>query len=100
MDTVRFCREVGLRVRAKRKAVGLTQRELSSRAGVSERLLRAIENGEAPGASIERVLAVLSELDIGLELVDASENSRVTQGPSYSNLLRQAVGSWRGGDGS
>lgn len=100
MDATWFCREVGRRVRAGRKAAGLTQRELASRAGVSERLVRSVENGEARGVSIERVLSILAELGIGLELTDEPERLQPAHDASYSALLRQAVESWRGGGGA
>ena len=57
--------ELGLAVRARRKAVGLTQGELADAAGTSLRLVSEVERGKA-NARLESVLKVLAEL--GLEL--------------------------------
>ena len=98
MDATTFCRDIGRRVRCERKAMGLTQRELASRAKVSERLVRSIENGEARGVSLDKMMSVLSQLGMGLQLVDTPETPSSTQDDSYSVLLRQAVESWGGGE--
>jgi len=57
--------ELGLVVRARRKAVGLTQGELADAAGTSLRLVSEVERGKA-NARLASVLKVLAEL--GLEL--------------------------------
>lgn len=78
--------------------MGLTQRELARRAKVSERLVRSLENGEARSVSLDRMISVLSQLGIGLQLADTPAVSTSTQDDSYSVLLRQAVESWGGGE--
>ncbi len=98
MDATTFCREVGRRVRCERRAMGLTQRELARRAKVSERLVRSLENGEARSVSLDRMISVLSQLGIGLQLADTPAVPTSTQDDSYSVLLRQAVESWGGGE--
>lgn len=98
MDTITFCREVGRRVRCERKAMGLTQRELACRAKVSERLVRSIENGEARGVSLDKMISVLSQLGLSLLLADEPGALSSTQDDSYSILLRQAVESWGGAE--
>ena len=98
MDATTFCREVGRRVRCERRAMGLTQRELALRAKVSERLVRSLENGEARSVSLDRMISVLSQLGIGLQLADTPAVPTSTQDDSYSVLLRQAVESWGGGE--
>lgn len=98
MDATTFCREVGRRVRCERRAMGLTQRELARRAKVSERLVRSLENGEARSVSLDRMISVLSQLGIGLQLADTPAVPSSTQDDSYSVLLRQAVESWGGGE--
>lgn len=57
--------ELGTVIRARRKAVGLTQGELADAAGTSLRLVSEVERGKA-NARLESVLKVLGEL--GLEL--------------------------------
>lgn len=57
--------ELGAVVRARRKAVGLTQGELADAAGTSLRLVSEVERGKA-NARLESVLKLLAEL--GLEL--------------------------------
>ena len=78
--------------------MGLTQRELARRAKVSERLVRSLENGEARSVSLDRMISVLSQLGIGLQLADTAAVPTSTQDDSYSVLLRQAVESWGGGE--
>ena len=98
MDVTTFCREVGRRVRCERRAMGLTQRELARRAKVSERLVRSLENGETRSVSLDRMISVLSQLGIGLQLADTPAVPTSTQDDSYSVLLRKAVESWGGGE--
>lgn len=57
--------QLGGVIRARRKAVGLTQGELADAAGTSLRLVSELERGKA-NARVESVLKVLAEL--GLEL--------------------------------
>lgn len=57
--------ELGVVIRARRKAVGLTQGELADAAGTSLRLVSEVERGKA-NARLESVLKLLAEL--GLEL--------------------------------
>ena len=98
MDTSTFCREIGRQVRLERGAAGLTQRELADRGGVSERLVRSIEKGEAGGVSLDRLISVFSQLGIDIRLADMSEAPASTQDDSYDALLRQAVESWERGE--
>lgn len=62
--------QLGATIRDVRKAVGLTQSELADRAGVSRRWLLMLENGNAPGAELSKVLTTLAALDLRLT-VDA-----------------------------
>ena len=59
-------RQVGLCVRAARKEQGLTQRELARSAGVSERLVLALELGDAPGIQLDKLMSVTQALGIRL----------------------------------
>lgn len=56
---------VGAAIRARRRAVGLTQRELADAAGTSIGLVSELERGKA-NARLESVLKLTTEL--GLEL--------------------------------
>lgn len=98
MDVSSFSREIGQRIRAERKDSGLTQQELALRAGVSERLVRSVENGEAHGVGLDKLASLLSQLGIALKIDDVSETPPVVQDPSYSDLLRKTVKSWKDGD--
>ncbi|HKJ36524.1 MAG TPA: type II toxin-antitoxin system Y4mF family antitoxin [Solirubrobacterales bacterium] len=59
--------ELGQAIRARRKAVGLTQGELADAAGTSLRLVSEVERGKA-NARLESVLKLLAELGLRLEL--------------------------------
>jgi len=60
-------RDIGLIVRARRKALGLDQRGLAARAGVSRQWLVEVEKGK-PGAELGLVLRTLGALDLVLSL--------------------------------
>lgn len=62
---IRAVSELGAAIRAKRKAIGMRQKELASLAGVGPRFLLEIEHGKT-SAEIGKVLQVLRRL--GLEL--------------------------------
>ena len=55
-------------VRARRRALGLTQGELADLAGCSERFVYSIEQGKA-SVHLAKVLDVLRVLGLGLEVV-------------------------------
>lgn len=59
-------RAVATEVRARRRALGLTQQDLAELAGVSERFVRFVEQGK-PSIQLDALLALLDAL--GLELV-------------------------------
>lgn len=98
MDVSAFAREIGQKIRAKRKDSGLTQQELASCAGVSERLVRSVENGEAYGVGLDKLASLLSQLGMALRIDDVPKTPPVVQDPSYSDLLRKTVHSWKDGD--
>lgn len=60
---------LGERVRRRRKALGLTQREAAGLCGVGERFLREVEQGK-PTAEIGRVLQLLRGLGLRLRWAD------------------------------
>jgi y4mF family transcriptional regulator len=76
---VRNSGDIAAVVRSRRKAIGLTQRELAERVGVSRQWVVAVEAG-APTAGVDLVLTALRE--VGLR-VDVYEND--------SDTLYQAV---------
>lgn len=65
MKTVANSKELGAAIRAERKRIGVTQKELAMTAGVGLRYLIELERGK-PTARIEGMFKVLQAL--GLEL--------------------------------
>jgi HTH-type transcriptional regulator/antitoxin HipB len=59
--------DLGLVIRTRRKQLGLDQRALAERVGVSRQWIIAIEQGK-PSAEIGLVLRTLRELDVQLEV--------------------------------
>ncbi len=64
---VRSTREVSERIRARRRALGLTQAALADLAGCSPRFVGALEAGK-PTVHLDKVLAVLDVLGLDLSL--------------------------------
>ena len=62
----RDAKQIGQALRRRRKALGLTQAEVGSKAQVRQETVSKLESGR-PGATLHTTLAVLSAL--GLELV-------------------------------
>ena len=98
MGATKISRWLGREVRLKRTALGLTQGQLSEASGVSERLIRTLEQGEAPGIRLDRLTSVLAALGMELSL---STGDRAPEpdahGSEYSALLESAVASWTKG---
>lgn len=100
MDSaIPLIRQIGQSVHEKRSSEGLTQQQLAEKAGVSERLVRSIEKGDAVGARLDKLVAVLSAL--GLELTVMGADGRLdSRQPSdfidaeYEDLLNQRVSAW------
>lgn len=61
-------RQLGAAIRQARTQAGLTQAELAELAGVSRALVSGVESGARPGAELQRVLAILRALGLGLVL--------------------------------
>ena len=68
MDTLPITtpRQAGIYVRQAREAQGITRAALAKKAGVSERLLASLELGDATGIRLDKLLAILNALSIGL----------------------------------
>lgn len=60
-------RDLGAAIRERRKALGLDQAELATRAGASRRWLIQVENGNA-GASLGLLLRTLNVLDMQMSM--------------------------------
>ncbi len=95
MDIVSLARQLGGRVREQRRALSLTQKQLAEKSGVSERLIRSLEMGEAHGISLDKLAAVLLPLSLELVLADSLPSPEPSaQEAEYSALLTHAVRSW------
>lgn len=62
-----FSHYLGAEVRARRRALYLTQHDLSQLAGVSERFVRFVEQGK-PSVQLDSLLALLETLGLELQL--------------------------------
>lgn len=61
-------RQVGAAIRHARTEAGLTQSEVAELAGVSRAFVSGVESGSRPGAELQRVLAILRALKLGIVL--------------------------------
>ncbi len=59
---------LGATLRSARIALGLTQRDLAIRAGVSERLLREVELGVRPNVSLESAVLLFAHVGVSMRL--------------------------------
>jgi HTH-type transcriptional regulator/antitoxin HipB len=67
--------DLGLAIRARRKQLGLDQRELAARVGVSRQWIIAIEQGKS-SAELGLVLRTLRELGVRLEVSNPDTEKR------------------------
>lgn len=74
MKVVNSSRAIGYIVRQQRAEVGLTQKKLAKKAGVSERLVIALELGDATGIRVDKLLKVLDALDLSLAVLGAGDD--------------------------
>lgn len=104
MGSSAFVRSIGAQVRAERESQGLTQKCFAQKAGVSERLLRSLEMGDAAGIQLDKLLGILKAA--GLTFVLSGESSQdeatvhassTTSSDEYSALLHEAVAGWMDG---
>lgn len=58
-------KDLGIRIAEVRKSIGMTQKELSEKAGVSSSFLGLIERGERK-ASLETIVSIANSLGTGL----------------------------------
>lgn len=95
MNATNTSRWIGQEVRSKRTTLGITQAQLAEASGVSERLIRSLEQGEAPGIGLDRLTSVLTVLGIELTLSGRTRPAVPDiRDDEYSKLLESAVASW------
>lgn len=93
MSITALSRRIGQAVRAQRLQACMAQRQLAAASGVSERLIRSIEAGEAHGVSLDKLCAVLDKLDLRL-FIDNAPAGQPSPEDDYEQLLKQAVSRW------
>lgn len=73
MDQIaRTTKDLGNALRQARKAIGLTQSELASRAGIWQRTVSNIETSTS-GAKVDTIFDLLAALDLELHIVPRSK---------------------------
>lgn len=77
-----FVTQLGSQVYTARTAQGLTQSMLATRAGVSERLIRYLEKGQAQSVQLNKLLAILSALGLDLSICTQREAGLYVSGES------------------
>lgn len=88
MRVVNSSRVIGRIVKEQRVEAGLTQKKLAKKAGVSERLVIALELGDATGIRLDKLLSVLSALDLSLAVLGAGDDeARPKKTGSYDYAL-------------
>lgn len=80
MSAISAARQVGQDVRRQRKRLGMTQRQLAERSGVSERSIVSLELGDATGMRLDKLLKVLSALGLYMS-IQAEEGAAEPQAP-------------------
>jgi transcriptional regulator with XRE-family HTH domain len=78
-------------LRTARKALGLSQKELACRVGVSHRLWAEVERGERPNVSLETALRMLREVGVTVRPEDLLSSSRERKISSTSGLASRAA---------
>ena len=93
--TTAIAREIGARVRARRREQLITQKELARAAGVSERLIRTLEVGEAAGIGLDKLASILGALGLTLSVSDATVRNGASEADAaYTELLRKTMAGW------
>lgn len=87
MRAVNSSRAIGRIVKEQRVAAGLTQKKLAKKAGVSERLVIALELGDATGIRLDKLLQVLSALDLSLAVLGAGDDAQPKSTDAYDYAL-------------
>lgn len=84
-------RQIADLLKTARKALGLSQKELARRAGVSPRLWAEVERGERPNVSLETALRLLGEVGITMRFTDPRGVSRELRIPSTAARAARAA---------
>jgi transcriptional regulator with XRE-family HTH domain len=82
--------QVAAVLKTSRQALGLSQREIARRAGVSARLWAEVERGERPNVSLETALRMLSEVGAAVRLTDVLGEGRDLRDPANAVAARAA----------
>ena len=87
-QTIKISRNAGRIARERRVQLGLTQREVAQRSGVSERTVYSFELGEKPGIHLSKMLAIYETLGLVLkvEVVDPPQLPG-SEGPSSEQVI-------------
>ena len=93
-----FLRQLGLAIRSARRVYHLTQEDLAEVTGISERTIRAVEQGR-PGVAVGTVLTVAHHVGLELRLRDAPIWPHHALHPIHSRQVRAMIekGQARGG---
>lgn len=78
-------RQAGIYVRSAREERGLTRDQLAQRAGVSKRMLASLELGDSAGVRLDKLMAVLGALGLGLSLRQIGETKTVASRPAKTD---------------
>lgn len=100
---IAISRNAGKYARERRKELGMTQRELAKKSGVSERTIYSFELGEKPGMHLNKLLAVYRALGLSLvaekiDPVDESGEDGPSQEQAIADFLAQMAGGSHGRD--
>ena len=76
MNAIRNSEELGAAIRAERKRLGVTQKEVAMTSGVGLRYLSELERGK-PTARMEGVFKVLQTLGLQLEVTALSDRQGI-----------------------
>jgi transcriptional regulator with XRE-family HTH domain len=72
--------ELGKIVRINRKSLGLTQKTLAQRAGVSRYTIVKLENGQASDIQFKTLIAILAELRLSIRISEMPVSGIVVLG--------------------
>lgn len=102
-QVIKISRNAGKYARERRKELGMTQRELAERSGVSERTIYSFELGEKPGMHLNKLLAVYRALGLSLvakrvDPIDAASQDGPPQEQVIADFLAQMSGDTHGHD--
>jgi HTH-type transcriptional regulator/antitoxin HipB len=86
---VRTPRELGALIQERRKRLGLDQRSLAERVGVSRQWIIAIEQGK-PRAAVGLALRTLDALGVKLAVDDRKQNAKSVEVPDIDAIVERA----------